>query len=154
MRINVRSISMCLMIATFCLAEAHAAAQNMQTTNQKVDDSGGYSKTYLSCMKSANENILIDDACSSAELKYQDARLNKIYKSLLRALKPDAKSALIDAEKAWVQSRSSDANFDSLLYGDDTQIGNLTLLTNDLSRTKARAQILDKYVNFLQIVGK
>jgi uncharacterized protein YecT (DUF1311 family) len=108
--------------------------------------------TYIACMKSAGDNILRDDACKSAELKYQDARLNKIYKELIVALKPEAKNALIEAEKTWVQLKSADKDFESILYG-DTQIDNTQRLKNDLFRTKDRAQVLDKYLKFVQIVG-
>jgi hypothetical protein len=38
------------------------------------------------------------------------------------------------------------------LYG-DTQIDNTQRLKNDLFRTKDRAQVLDKYLKFVQIVG-
>jgi uncharacterized protein YecT (DUF1311 family) len=78
--------------------------------------------------------------------------LNKIYKELIVALKPEAKNALIEAEKTWVQLKSADKDFESILYG-DTQIDNTQRLKNDLFRTKDRAQVLDKYLKFVQIVG-
>ena len=86
----------------------------------------------------------------SSEMKVQDARLNKTYKALLGALKPDAKAALIDAERAWVQSTAKDEAFESKLYG-DSQAENAQQLENKLARLCTRANALDSYLTLAQL---
>ena len=110
----------------------------------------GMSPAYISCQRSAGDNALASDACMSSEMKVQDARLNKTYKALLGALKPDAKAALIDAERAWVQSTAKDEAFESKLYG-DSQAENAQQLENKLARLCARANALDSYLALAQL---
>jgi uncharacterized protein YecT (DUF1311 family) len=151
MRLNVKSIWTCVVMASFYLTSAQAANQDARATNKETQDSDGYSQTYVTCIKSADDNVLHADACMSDELKHQDARLNKVYKDLLGSLGSDARDALVKSEKIWVQLKLEDAHFESLLYGENTQIGNAQLLKNDLFRTAARAQVLEKYLKFSQL---
>lgn len=146
-----RNYRMAMLLAlTGCLPLAASAQQAANATGPGIRNIDGLSPTYISCLKSANEKILAVDACMSSELKYQDARLNKTYKSLLDALKPDAKKALLDAERVWVQSKSKDEDFEIALYG-DTQVENAQQLENNLYRLTARANALEKYLKFAQL---
>jgi uncharacterized protein YecT (DUF1311 family) len=100
--------------------------------------SKGYSQKYAACIQSAGSNAQGADACMSNELAYQNDRLNKAYKELLDNVKSDAKQALIDAERSWVQSRSKDAAFEASLYGSG-QSGNAQQLKSDLGDGAGRS---------------
>ena len=120
-------------------------ASGTSSSSERADK--GLSAAYLSCQKSAGRDILRSDACMSRELKLQDARLNRIYKALLGTLKPDAKKALVAAERTWLQSASRDEAFETALYG-DSQAENAQQQENRLLRLCARADALDKYLAF------
>lgn len=139
-----------LLTLTGCLPLAAVAQQSANAAGPGMINIAGLSSTYASCLKSAHEKVLAVDACMSSELKNQDARLNKIYKSLLDTLQPDAKNALVEAEREWVQLKSKDQSFETALYG-DTQVANAQQLENDLSRVTARANALEKYLKFAQL---
>jgi uncharacterized protein YecT (DUF1311 family) len=143
-----RNYRIAMLALTGCVLPLAAAAQ--QAGGPGMLDVAGLSSTYTACLKSANEKTLAVDACMSSELKSQDARLNKVYKSLLDTLKPDAKKALVDAERVWLQSKSKDEGFETALYG-DTQVANAQQLQNNLYRVTARANALEKYLTFAQL---
>lgn len=113
-------------------------------------DIPGVSPTYSSCQKSASGKVLASDACMTSELKYQDARLNKTYKALLDTLKPGSRKALVEAERTWLQSASKDQDFESSLFG-GTQAENAQQTENKLYRLCARANVLEKYLEFAQL---
>lgn len=121
-----------------------------QPGSSDATDIKGFSQTYISCLKAADGRLLDSDACMTSELKYQDARLNKTYKALLGLLKPDSKKALVEAERAWLQSQSKDGDFESTLFG-DTQVENAQQLENRLYRLCARANALDKYLALAEL---
>lgn len=138
-----------------CGSSSWALPATYDATGQAAASTGsaggtGFSPTYIACMKSAGGNLLGSDACMTSELKYQDARLNKAYKALLGVLEPEAKKALVEAERAWLKSQSGDEDFESALYG-DTQAGNAQQLENRLGRLCARANALDKYLALAEL---
>lgn len=142
--------------AVFAAQAAHSASSaavgRTVLSKQTPDAAGvkGFSSTYLSCHRSAGDNLLQNDGCISAELKYQDTRLNRIYKALLATLKPVANKALVVAERAWLKSASGDEAFETSLYG-DSQAENAQQYENRLMRLCARANALDKYLAFASL---
>ncbi len=54
----------------------------------------------------------------------------------------------MNAQRAWLQSRSRDSELDTALY-DDSQPGNLQGELNDVMRLSARADQLQKYLQLL-----
>jgi uncharacterized protein YecT (DUF1311 family) len=119
--------------------------------NSGHESDNGYSQKYMSCIKSANSNVLSADACMSSELAYQDARLNKVYNELLQNLKPASKEALIEAERIWVQLRAKDGAFEASIYG-SSQSGNAQQLKNDLQRVTERANLLEGYLELAKLL--
>ncbi len=148
----VAGISPIVFAAQAAHSSSSAAVGETGPSRQAPDAAGvkGFSTTYLSCQKAARDDLLQNDACISAELKYQDTRLNRTYKALLSTLKPDAKRALVIAERGWLKSASDDEAFETSLYG-DSQAGNAQQYEDRLSRLCARANSLDKYLAFASL---
>ena len=69
------------------------------------------SKQYTSCMAKANgaNPDMID--CIMAEAKQQDARLNENYKRLMSKLSEERKTALLEAQRAWIRFRDANCTF-------------------------------------------
>jgi uncharacterized protein YecT (DUF1311 family) len=126
-----------------------AVAATPGSDDARLTATKGMSSTFISCRKSASDIALASDACMSRELKVQDARLNRNYKVLLGMLKSDAKNALVDAERARLQSASKDEAFESRLYG-NSQAENAQQLENKLAQLCARANVLDSYLVLAQ----
>ena len=49
--------------------------------------------------------------CIDAEIKRQDARLNKAYKALVADLNPERKKQLLEAQRAWLKFRDTNCAF-------------------------------------------
>ncbi len=87
-------------------------------------------------------------ACLTSESARQDQRLNQAYRQLQAKLTGAKKTKLVNAQRAWLQSRSRDGELDTALY-DDSQPGNLQGELNDVMRLSARADQLQKYLQLL-----
>ncbi|QHG86998.1 MULTISPECIES: lysozyme inhibitor LprI family protein [Xanthomonas] len=81
--------------------------------------------------------------------KYQDARLNKSYKTLLNAVDEKSKKLLVMAERAWLESKVKDETFENIIYGDE-QVDNLQQGQNEIFRICERANTLDKYLHLVK----
>jgi uncharacterized protein YecT (DUF1311 family) len=69
------------------------------------------SQEYSSCIDKANGvNLALID-CALAETKRQDARLNENYKRLMSKLTEERKSALLEAQRAWIKFRDANCAF-------------------------------------------
>ncbi|WP_425493511.1 lysozyme inhibitor LprI family protein [Marilutibacter chinensis] len=55
--------------------------------------------------------------CISQEKVCQDKRLNDLYQELLRMLDGKMRAQLINAQYAWLNSRSKDESLEAMLYG-------------------------------------
>ena len=70
-----------------------------------------FSKAYNACMdKSGGVTASMLD-CASAELKLQDARLNKAYQALAAELSPERKTQLRDVQRQWIEFRRANCAF-------------------------------------------
>lgn len=131
------SMSLAL-LATAALAMGTASAAPAAT---------GLSPTFTTCRDSA-QGAIEQAACLSAESIRQDQRLNQAYKQLQARLKGTSKTRLVNAQRAWLQSRSRDSELDTALY-DDSQVGNLQGELNDVMRLSGRADQLQTYLQLL-----
>lgn len=106
------------------------------------------SPAYDKCLaKVAAQNTAGIVACSTAELKVQDARLNAAYQSALARLeRPRQKMTLQKAQRAWIAFRDADcATFYDTDWGTVSRIdANICLL----QRTQRRAEELEQYRKF------
>ncbi|HAL23371.1 MAG TPA: DUF1311 domain-containing protein [Stenotrophomonas sp.] len=107
----------------------------------------GLSPTFTACRDSA-QGAIEQAACLSAESTRQDQRLNQAYTQLQARLSGDNRTKLVNAQRAWLQSRSRDNELDAALY-DNSQVGNLQGELNDVMRLSARADQLQKYLQLL-----
>ena len=107
----------------------------------------GLSPTFTACRDKA-QGAIEQAACLSSETTRQDQRLNQAYKQLQAKLSGAKKTKLVNAQRAWLQSRSRDGELDTALY-DDSQPGNLQSGLNDVMRLSARADQLQAYLQLL-----
>ncbi|CAD1797582.1 DUF1311 domain-containing protein [Xanthomonas euroxanthea] len=116
------------------------------TNDQRTDASTpkGLSTTYLACQKQAR-GAIEHAACVSQEETVQDRRLNKVYKQLLASLQADGRTKLVDAQRAWLLSRTKDGNLEAVIYG-DSQPENIESAEAAMLRLSARADQLEKYL--------
>ena len=107
----------------------------------------GLSAAYLACQQQAR-GAVEQAACISQEQSLQDKRLNRVYKQLMAALNADGKAKLVDAQRAWLQSRTKDGNLEAAIYG-NTQAENLDGGEAALFRLCVRADQLEKYLRLI-----
>ncbi|MCC4608795.1 lysozyme inhibitor LprI family protein [Xanthomonas campestris] len=126
------------------MSYAYAADQQSAAGNS----SKGLSATYVACQKQAR-GAVEHAACVSQEETVQDRRLNKAYKELLNSLKSDSRTKLVDAQRAWLQSRTKDGNLETVIYG-DSQAENIESAEAAMLRLTARADQLEKYLALIK----
>lgn len=92
-----------------------------------------YSPAYDRCLASPDgQSTMGMIACAGAELKLQDARLNRAYQAAMKRLdQPRQRAALQKAQRAWIAFRDADC---ASLYDQDW---------GSLSRIEANACMLD-----------
>lgn len=129
------------------LAAALAVAALAIGTATAAPAATGLSPTFTACRDKA-QGAIEQAACLSSETTRQDQRLNQAYKQLQAKLSGAKKTTLVNAQRAWLQSRSRDGELDTALY-DDSQPGNLQSGLNDVMRLSARADQLQAYLQLL-----
>jgi len=68
-------------------------------------------KQFSVCMDKADGVTQHMVECIDAEIKRQDARLNKAYKALVADLNPERKKQLLEAQRAWLKFRDTNCAF-------------------------------------------
>jgi uncharacterized protein YecT (DUF1311 family) len=107
----------------------------------------GIRPAYEACIKQSQGALPARQDCADAEFAYQDARLNRIYKSLLANLTRLDKHAAIEAQRAWLTFRDKDCSARAGRFGSDA--GPATESTCRMESTAYRAQQLDDWRNTL-----
>ncbi|ATC25887.1 lysozyme inhibitor LprI family protein [Caulobacter vibrioides] len=129
--------TMMIAAALLCLAPVAAQAQ--------AEDGVRFSPDYDRCReKPENDNTPGILRCGDAELKFQDARLNKAYRADMADLAdaPDAKAALLKAQRAWIAFRDADCATVQALSGGT--IRPIYVQSCYLKHTARRAQALEE----------
>ncbi len=129
------------------LAAALAVAALAIGTATAAPAATGLSPTFTACRDKA-QGAIEQAACLSSETTRQDQRLNQAYRQLQAKLSGAKKTKLVNAQRAWLQSRSRDGELETALY-DDSQPGNLQSGLNDAMRLSARADQLQAYLQLL-----
>lgn len=106
------------------------------------------SQAFINCDNSA-QGIIEQATCLKDEAERQDARLNSTYKKLQSHLSATQKTKLVASQRIWLQSRQSDAELETTLYG-QSQPDNLQTELNDIQRIAGRTAQLQRYLNLLQ----
>ena len=97
MKTTTLSLAWALAAVTLPLA---AQAQEAKLTRQ-----------FSVCMDKAEGVTQNMVECIDAEIKLQDARLNKAYKALVADLNPERKKQLLEAQRAWLKFRDTNCAF-------------------------------------------
>ena len=129
-----------MLIAAAFLAVAPVAAQAQAQSKEGVT----YSPAYERCLeKPDNDNTYGILRCGEAEMKFQDARLNKAYKADMADLAnaPEPKAALLKAQRAWIAFRDADCASVRALSGGT--IAPIVMQICYLEHTARRAQALE-----------
>ena len=66
---------------------------------------GDYSAVYMRCLEGSEGVTVAILDCNQSEIEHQDARLNNAYKSAMKRLSVKDKTALRDAQRAWIKYR-------------------------------------------------
>lgn len=74
-------------------------------------DSPKLSKQYTTCMDKSGGVTTKMHACISTEIKLQDVRLNKAYKSLTTSLDSTRKKQLQQVQRTWIKYRDQNCDF-------------------------------------------
>ncbi|NHB57662.1 DUF1311 domain-containing protein [Acinetobacter sp. 194] len=100
-----------------------------------------WTKHFKPCLDRSGKVTSSTMDCLGMEVKFQDARLNKAYQSLLSTLESNRKKELQTAQRLWVKYRDVHCYF----YG-DIKKGDLARMANFncvLEQTSLRAQDLE-----------
>jgi len=125
-----------MLIAATVLSVAPVAA--------RAQDGVKFSPAYQRCLdKPENANTYGMLKCGDAEITFQDARLNKAYKADMADLAnaPDAKAALLKAQRAWIAFRDADCATVELVRGGTIMA--IYMQNLYLEHTARRAQALE-----------
>ncbi|MCX7080655.1 MAG: lysozyme inhibitor LprI family protein [Pseudomonas sp.] len=118
------------LLLAFC-GSAYAADNNDSPAyKQCMDASGGVTANMLDCM--------------AADIKLQDARLNKGYKVAMAAIEADKKGQLQNVQRMWIKYRDANCGFVRSLTGGT--IDSLNAGSCVLEMTRTRAQELENLV--------
>jgi len=79
--------------------------------------------------------------CVEAEFKYQDTRLNSIYRALLSKLPPEEKAKLKEEERKWIADKESTCTWDA---GSEGQAQRIAANICALEKTAERAAYLEE----------
>lgn len=139
-------------VMLFAVACTLTFAANAESMSQSIKKNAphGVSSSFYACLDKAGTSSIDDAACIADEESAQDARLNKAYKKLLGSLKGNMKPALVAAEKEWLNSRSKDNAFETLLYGGDSQPSNLAQEQSRMFKLVVRANTLEEYLEIIE----
>lgn len=94
---------------TLSLAWALAAAATMPLAVHAQEIN--LTKQFSVCMDKAEGVTQNMVECIDAEIKRQDARLNKAYKAVMADLNPERKKQLLEAQRAWLKFRDTNCAF-------------------------------------------
>jgi len=83
------------------------------------------SSSYQACLDRSSTTVDMR-ACAKAELSFQDGLLNLYYKKAMRALGPQQRNDLRNAQRAWIKYRDANCNVYYGLTG-----GTMDLVTGD-----------------------
>ena len=100
-----------------------------------------YSAAYGACVAKAEGITSNLNDCNNEELKKQDTRLNKAYKSAMAVLTAEQKTKLRDTQRLWIKYRDADCGMYYALTG-----GTMDMLNGagcELSMTQERADALE-----------
>jgi uncharacterized protein YecT (DUF1311 family) len=92
---------------TLSLAWALATTMPLAAHAQEIN----LTKQFGVCMDKADGVTQNMVECIDAEIKRQDARLNKAYKALVADLNPERKKQLLAAQRAWLKFRDTNCAF-------------------------------------------
>lgn len=104
----------------------------------------GISTRYLACQDDAR-GAVERAACISLEEDQQDARLNRAYSDLLAKTDREQRGKLVNAQRAWLQSRAKDEIFETAIAG-NTQLENVQSSEIALFRLCSRADQIERYL--------
>ena len=123
--------------APLCLALALAIAMPMVAQAQDAN----LTKQYQTCMDKSDGVTQAMVECIDAEVRRQDARLNKAYQELMTDLTTPRKKQLQDAQRAWLKFR--DSNCDFYYDPEGGTIARVNAVTCMMNLTASRAKELE-----------
>lgn len=145
---SIKSLSLMKKIRLACLPISFLCSFSSLGFAAPIGNENLLSQAFINCDNSA-QGIIEQATCLKDEAERQDARLNSTYKKLQSHLSATQKTKLVASQRIWLQSRQSDAELETTLYG-QSQPDNLQTELNDIQRIAGRTAQLQRYLNLLQ----
>ena len=145
---SIKSLSLMKKIRLTCLPIGFLCTFSSLVFAAPIGNENLLSQAFINCDNSA-QGIIEQATCLKDEAERQDARLNSTYKKLQSHLSATQKTKLVASQRIWLQSRQSDAELETTLYG-QAQPDNLQTELNDIQRIAARTAQLQRYLILLQ----
>jgi uncharacterized protein YecT (DUF1311 family) len=111
----------------------------------------GITQTFTTCMERADTDTIAKADCLTDERDRQDARLNRVYKTLIGLLKGSQREQIVQAQRAWIQLQEKDGAFEASIFDNLGQVGNLQGVENQMLRISERANRLENYTELVKI---
>lgn len=119
--------------------------------NDGSDASKELSNIFAECMARAGSQNIAQAECLTAERDRQDARLNRIYKTLVGNLQGDRRDRMVEAQRVWVQLQQKDGAFEASVLDELGSMGNLQSVENEARAIGQRADLLEKYLEMSKL---
>ena len=145
---SIKSLSLMKKIRLACLPISFLCSFSSLVFATPIGNENLLSQAFINCDNNA-QGIIEQATCLKDEAERQDTQLNSTYKKLQSHLNATQKSKLVASQRIWLQSRQSDAELETTLYG-QSQPDNLQIELNDIQRIAARTAQLQRYLILLQ----
>ncbi|WP_188112678.1 lysozyme inhibitor LprI family protein [Rhizobium tropici] len=93
-------------------SDLEQARTSKQSASGDATNDYGIRPSYLACAGKAGGITVLMRDCVNAEYKYQDERLNSVYRTLLATLGKGAATHLRDEQRAWIGQRDNQCEAD------------------------------------------
>lgn len=103
------------------------------------------SLTLTNCTKSVSGDTMGLISCYSDETDRQNKALNDVYHKLNVLLPPEAKTDLVEAERAWLRFRDAECLFQAVQM--EGSVGRIHGAECVMGMTRARVQVLQEYLD-------
>ncbi|KLD70577.1 lysozyme inhibitor LprI family protein [Xanthomonas pisi] len=115
-----------------------ASQAHKSTSSPSTEDSPALRPSYDDCITAAAGATPAMQDCIATEHEYQDAKLNKVYKALIKRLGDEEKIKLRDQQRQWIADRDEKCFYDP----DSGQAGLVDAAQCRLEMTAHRATYL------------
>lgn len=130
------------------MKETYARIQALTVISSKLEQSS----TYTQCFEKVGGTTTALKECENDELARKDSALNVTYKELIALLKPERKSTLQRAQRAWIALRDAECDYEASGES-DTLHTSLIIKAFSTDKTILRLKSLQNYLEIEKEYG-